>query len=268
MSTMDEILGESESTEPQFLFSTGTTTSANKNVLLTGTEIATLSTLKQTTTKECAAYKKRAAAVEDVEDPEAPFIQGPRMNRKERREAEKARAHSDSEVIDGTDPFFTSSKLTSAEKAAKAFGDKLSTFHTELDDKFDKEKKEAAAMEQRREENNNIRFQQMLFFQAQQASTMMKMIAMVMNPSLTPEQAEMFNIPVTVPPHISTGTFSAEPVLVQGTVVGAAKQDSNQLPPQMDIQKCQFPTCNAPATFGFRGNEKVFCFMRKVDEMV
>ena len=48
MSTMDEILGESESTEPQFLFSMGTTTSADKNVLLTGTEIATLSTLKKT----------------------------------------------------------------------------------------------------------------------------------------------------------------------------------------------------------------------------
>ena len=77
MGTIDEMLGENESTEPEFLFSLGVQTSVDKNVLLSESEKNNLSAPKTSAPKETLAAKKRAVVDEDSAHPEAPFVQGP-----------------------------------------------------------------------------------------------------------------------------------------------------------------------------------------------
>ena len=63
-----------------------------------------------------------------------------------------------------------------------------------MDEKLENEKHRAASDEHRREQKNDMRFHQMMQFQAQQTNAMLKMMAMVMNPAITPEQLSVFEV--------------------------------------------------------------------------
>ena len=194
MGTIDEMLGENESTEPEFLFSLGVQTSVDKNVLLSESEKNNLSAPKTSAPKETLAAKKRAVVDEDSAHPEAPFVQGPQMNRKERRELEQSLRQSNSQLSDESAVFPTAAKQSSAEKASHLFAEKLSTFEKNMDEKMENEKHRAASDEHRREQKNDMRFHQMMQFQAQQTNAMLKMMAVVMNPAIAPEQLSVFKV--------------------------------------------------------------------------
>ena len=133
----------------------------------------------------------------------------------------------------------------------------------------------------------------MMQVQAMQHNSMMKLFALAFNPNLKPEQCEMFAMPVPsarletpLPPRQGAPVIAiARPVpstqapvrRVQGMTIPTLSQATqlvatHAIMPALvgahSSEPCHFPTCGAPAVFGFQNASPMFCSVHKVDGMV